>query len=371
MGPTRSLSLLCLLVFSFLLSSLSLNYMLNRYFARYYGSRTPHFYKWGRHDQESIYADRGVQQGDPVAMLLFSIGTFEALQTIRAQYPTNVITAFADDITLLIDNPERGGDVARRMGADLAAALQKVGCESAPGKSKIITVNSEQYERQYAPEELNELGERTLGHLIMGIPIGTDHYIRTEGLKEAVMSACESFDYALELEANPKYVQDLFRYCCGVPKFQHIMRVIPGRQLEAAMRQIDNHRHLAILRWLLPEAMAWDPIATFTSTRRLCEQTALPMTMGGLGVPACKDVHAAALIGGWSMACYDTQNIFTMFYAKDDTKLVPSEILTNTSVSQHLRDIVEAQRGLMKLSPYLRMQIQMEIIALREFSENA
>ena len=28
---------------------------LNRYFARYYGSRTPHFYKWGRHDQEIVY----------------------------------------------------------------------------------------------------------------------------------------------------------------------------------------------------------------------------------------------------------------------------------------------------------------------------
>ena len=56
-----------------------------------------------------------------------------------------------------------------------------------------------------------------------------------------------------------------------------------------------------------------------------------------------------------------------MFYAKDDTKLVPSEILTKTSVSQHLRDIVEAQSGLMKLSPHLRMQVQLEIMALREF----
>ena len=101
------------------------------------------------------------------------------------------------------------------------------------------------------------------------------------------------------------------------------------------------------------------------SSTELC--TALPMTMGGLGVPVCKDIHEAALIGGWSMACYDVQNIFTMFYAKDDTKLVPREILTDTSASQHLSDIVEAQCGLMKRSPYLRMQVQLEIIALREF----
>ena len=41
--------------------------------------------------------------------------------------------------------------------------------------------------------------------------------------------------------------------------------------------------------------------------------------------------------------------------------------MTDISASQHLRDIVEAQSGLMKRSPYLRMQVQMEIIALREF----
>ena len=108
------------------------------------------------------------------------------------------------------------------MGEDLAVALRKVGCESAPRKSKIITVNPDQYTLNYTEAELKELGDRTPGHHVMGIPIGTDEYIRTEGLMKAVTSACESFSHALKLK-NQKYVQDIFRYCCGVPKFQHIM----------------------------------------------------------------------------------------------------------------------------------------------------
>ena len=110
-------------------------------------------------------------------MLLFSIGTFEALQTIRDKYPSNVITAFADDITSQIENPEQGNNVAKRMGEDLAVALQKVGCESEPRKSKIITVNPDQYTLNYTEAELNELVDRTPGHHVMGIPIGTDEYI--------------------------------------------------------------------------------------------------------------------------------------------------------------------------------------------------
>ena len=93
---------------------------LDRYFLKYYGSATPHFYKWERPDREIIHATRGIQQGDSVSMLLFSIGTFDALQEFRRAYPTSNINAYADDIFALVSKPVTSGKQAFEMIKKLA-----------------------------------------------------------------------------------------------------------------------------------------------------------------------------------------------------------------------------------------------------------
>ena len=160
------------------------------------------------------------------------------------------------------------------------------------------------------------------------------------------------------------------RYCCGLPRFKHILRVIPAEIIADAMRQIDNHRHMAILSWIMPEIVAEDPKAAFLGTIRLREQTALPMSMGGLGLATCRDTHAAALIGGWSMASHKEQNISNMFYAfNEEYTLIPDKILRDAGKSLHLTRIAKVQKWLMEYSAYLEEQAKMHTLIHRAFKE--
>ena len=129
------------------------------------------------------------------------------------------------------------------------------------------------------------LDEAGAGFKVLGVPFGSDEYIRREleKVEERVSCFC---DGVVNLE-RPQTALLLLRLCGGACRVNHLLRSMHGALIDELAHHIDG--------------------LTFTTAEKLAiffseaskPQSALPLKMGGLGVQSAVAVQPAASFSGW------------------------------------------------------------------------
>ncbi len=209
-----------------------------------------------QYGNKTIESQEGVQQGDPLGPLLFSLVVHPLLTSLRS----NLAIGYLDDFTLGGPLETVAADVAsiRSKGASLGLSLNAE-------KSEVISHSGNISNSQFAGFRQVTLDSATL----LGAPIfcgqAMDDILSTllENLKLAV-------DKLQHITAHDALV--LLKTCLGGPKLQYILRVSPCCD-HPLLLQFDEQLRLALTQ-----------TCNITLTDDQWNQASLPVWSGGLGV---------------------------------------------------------------------------------------
>ena len=182
-----------------------------------------------------VQSSEGVQQGDPLGPLLFSLVMREMAAEIKAGAPDlhlnlwylddGVLAGQASDVRHALDIIEIGGP--------------KWGLNLNPSKCEIITHPSSSHQTTHFPD-IPGLNINMEGNLsILGSPIGSTTYSRQFLLDSAISQAEESLE-AIEKLEDPQVAFSLIRQCTGFCQMVYSLRTTPTDELLDLCRRLDN-----------------------------------------------------------------------------------------------------------------------------------
>ena len=248
----------------------------------------------------------GAQQGDPAAMLLFSLVIQPILKALSEECPDLLLTLFYADDGTLVGTPEA---VARAL-AVIEREGPSVGYHIKPEKSKLYwpTMSMDRLQPllsaypalivQGTPTgPVRSCGDAD-GVTIFGAPLGSDAYIAK--FLAARLDEVATVIANISAVPDPRLVFHMQRTTASVCRFTHLARLLPTALIWSTAVSFDQHqRHL------------------FTSTTGICltpdaqAQLTLPARLGGLGLTSlrlvCPIAHASSLLdtvalrARWSM----------------------------------------------------------------------
>ncbi len=261
-----------------------------------------------------LTATSGVDQGDPLAPLLFACGLAPCLEVLeenlrqlardRGLDPSRVkVLAYLDDVAVLVP-PE----LATEAQPAAARALGTLGLELRPEKTQVFSKGSP------CPHGL-EAQWREYGLTLVGVPLGeplpagglpaeddgrrvdlgTEDYAK-ERCQEVVERAEKLLGLFAELPAKASPHQPAVRVAalllrlCGAGKVTHLLRTTPPNLVQEAAKHYDD----ALLR-AYEELALLDPL---TAAQAL--QCRLPLHLGGRGLRSQEQLAPAAWVGSWA-----------------------------------------------------------------------
>ena len=248
---------------------------------------------------QKVYSMEGVTQGDPLGMILYCFGQVRALRDLRAKYPKATILAYADDVYMYffgadITDPEQ---ILKHWDK---CATRKGGTKVNMGKCAVHRCSRGQADGTIWPAPPPTTGDRPLyvdGFLAMGVPVGTDTYVKKQAMELADSSAILSLRVAGTIHDSHGDVGRMcrmiaLRLCVGIKRFQHILRVVPWRLAHEACVKIDSAMKgqlAALLRQARISDQTW-------------KQATLRLSYGGFGITSASDIAAPAFLGGFHAA---------------------------------------------------------------------
>ncbi len=284
-------------------------------FAQLFCCRTSQYLFWdGAGQCHRVSATSGVDQGDPLAPLLFACGLKPCLEALEADLqqrardagldPSRVrVLAYLDDLAVLVP-PE----LAAAVQPAARDALGAFGLDLRPEKTQAFS------KRAACPQGLEEQW-REYGVTLVGVPLGeplpanglpaldderrvdlgTEDYAK-QRCQEIVDRAAALLQAFAELPAKASphqpavQVAALLLRLCGCGKVTHLLRCAPPTTTRAAARAYDaallkNYEELAEL----------DPL---TAAQAL--QCQLPLRLGGRGLRSQEQLAPAAWAASWA-----------------------------------------------------------------------
>ena len=223
-----------------------------------------------------VLSSEGVQQGDPLGPLLFSLVMREMATEIMAGAPDlrlnlwylddGVLTGKASEVRHAIDIIEVGGP--------------KWGLNLNPSKCEIITHPTSSQQVSHFPD-IPGLNINTEGNLsILGSPIGSNAYRHQFFIDGAISQAEESLE-AIEKLEDPQVALSLIRQCTGFCQMVYSLRTTPTGELMDLCRRLDNAVQRALENFFCPlsDMARW--------------QTQRDKRFGGLGLRSA-EMHATS-----------------------------------------------------------------------------
>jgi hypothetical protein len=277
--------------------------------------RSSQYFFWDNAGEcHKLSATSGVDQGDPLAPLLFASGLARPLRLLEVKLQDEAearglprdsarVFAFLDDVALLL--PPGLADFALPAAQD---ALSDYGLELAVAKTQAWS------RRSPCPPCLAPYW-RPAGLTLVGTPLGEplpetglpadgdelrvdlapdDH--AKQRCKEVVARAAALLERvaALPCEASPHQpgvqVAALLLRLCGCGKVTHLLRCNPPAVVQEAAQTYDK-----ALRDCYEEITALDPLTTEQAL-----QTSLPLRLGGRGLRSQAKLAPAAWVASWA-----------------------------------------------------------------------
>jgi hypothetical protein len=237
----------------------------------------------------------GVQQGDPLGPLLFSLLLHTLVLEIKAEFPDLDLNIWYLDDGTCVGRVETIAKVFAKV-RDRGVAY---GLRLNTKKTQIWwpTLDLTKLEQLFPPEveRVNDPGIKLLGSMI-----GESSFINAFVLKK-VQKIAAQVEALGELE-DAQVQLLLLRSCVGLPKFAHLLRVCHPRVIDDATNRFDK---------MIDGAL--ELIVNNGATAELRSEMALPISRGGFGIPRAKDVAFPAYI--------NARSEFLRKFPDDDEKL--------------------------------------------------
>lgn len=320
--------------------------------------KLPGLYRWVEYCYSSsahlffgvclLASEAGVQQGDPLGPLLFSLVLHPLVLKIQHKFPNLLLNVWYLDDGCIVGDMVDVHEVFELLQED--------------GPSRGLFLNVKKNEIWWPcrvgddpfPAEVDRVSNE--GVKLLGAPVGTKAYT-TEFTKKK-LKVLEEVCAVLKEVDNAQVELGLFRGCLSFNKINHLLRTCPPDLLEEALGQFDEHFHAILATILRLPCLTEDQ----------WEQASLPIKFAGLGVNQTKVVAGAAYVGSCVLTCdlvaallkrkkYEPSGIAELLAAHEEATSVGhdlAELSTQKSVQQLLsseRHEVMFQKLMAKSSP--------------------
>ena len=254
-----------------------------------------------RHRLGTLVSATGVQQGDPLGPLLFSLALQGSVQEISAAIPLQFHAWYLDDGVLCgtLDSITRAIEILRKATSTSGLAINLHKCEA--------------YSRNDLDTRWPDIQKSAVPNLeILGAPIGTSPFC--EGYVSKKSEKAGELLKMLPRLHNPQVALSIMRRCAGFCRLVSIARATPVESAAAALASFDSD-----LRRTLEESTAIE------CTDRAWRQAQLPIRAGGLGLRSIAEHASSAFIASYTASSSEPSSYLTDAVRHYNTRVAPED----------------------------------------------
>lgn len=228
--------------------------------------------------KETIRSTQGVQQGDPLGPIFFSLVLHDLVLKIQSQVPTLDLQGwYIDDGTVIGDRAD-----VRRALQIIQQEARELGLELNLYKCELWWPNLSDDLPEF-PKELIRVHDD--GVELLGCALGSVSF-GNRFLRKKIDSVKQLIGAIADIE-HPQYELPLLRFCAGMPKFNHVLRTTKTNKMPEVLEDIDKTINECLQRVL----------GTGGLDQNTRDIMGMPIRMGGLGIPQAKMIGKAAFVG--------------------------------------------------------------------------